>query len=91
MTQFQQSMLAVEEGQQHVPTVIFGDKEIPFHGYQLAAHIYALRIMAAGMKMKGITFRQIKTYYGLRGSSSKECLAELQKIQKIYSERAKIN
>ena len=73
MTQFQESMLAVEEGQQQVPTVIFEGKEIPFHGYQLASHIYALKIMALGMKMKGVTFTQIKRYYGLRGSSSKEC------------------
>jgi hypothetical protein len=88
MTQFQQSMLATEEGSQRVPTVIYEGKEIPFAGYQLATHIYALRIMALGMKMRGVTFTQIKKYYGLTGKSAKDCLPELQKIQKIYSERA---
>jgi hypothetical protein len=91
MTQFQQSMLATEEGSQRVPTVIYEGKEIPFAGYQLAVHIYALKIMALGMKMRGVTFTQIKKYYGLRGKSAKECVPELQKIQKIYSERAQIN
>ena len=91
MTQFQQSMLATEEGSQRVPTVIYEGKEIPFAGYQLATHIYALKIMALGMKMRGVTFTQIKKYYGLIGKSAKECLPELQKIQKIYRERAQIN
>ena len=92
MTQFQQSMLATENGTMQVPTVhTEGGSTIPFAGYQLATHVYALKIMGMGMKMRGVTFTQIKKYYGLRGKSAKECLPELQKIQKIYSERAQIN
>ena len=91
MTQFQQSMLATENGTMQVPTVSNENGTIPFAGYQLAVHIYSLKIMALGMKMRGVTFTQIKKYYGLRGKSAKECLPELQKIQKIYSERNQIN
>ena len=91
MTQFQQTMLAVENGTMQVPTVSTTEGTIPFAGYQLAVHVYALRIMALGMKMRGVTFTQIKKYYGLRGKTAKECIPELQKIQKIYSERAQIN
>jgi len=91
MTQFQQSMLATEEGQQQVPTVVFEGQTIPFHGYQLATHIYALRIMAIGMKMRGITFTQIKKYYGLSGKSAKDCLPQLQAIQEKYRELAQNN
>jgi hypothetical protein len=91
MTQFQQSMLAAEEGQQQVPTVVFEGQTIPFHGYQLATHIYALRIMAIGMKMRGITFTQIKKYYGLSGKSAKDCLPQLQAIQEKYRELAQNN
>ena len=91
MTQFQQSMLATEEGSQRVPTVIFEGKEIPFAGYQLAAHIYALKIMGLGMKMRGITFTQIKKYYGLSGKSAKECVPQLQAIQEKYREIAQNN
>lgn len=91
MTQFQQSMLATESGTQQVPKVIFEGKEIPFAGYQLATHVYALRIMAIGMKMRGITFTQIKKYYGLTGKSAKECLPQLQQMQEMYRTNSQNN
>ena len=91
MTQFQQSMLAAEQGQQQVPTVVFEGQTIPFHGYQLASHIYALKIMALGMKMRGVTFTQIKKYYGLPGRTAKECVPQLEQIQKTYRELAQNN
>ena len=91
MTQFQQSMLATENGTQQVPTVIYEGKEIPFAGYQLAAHIYALKIMALGMKMRGVTFTQIKKYYGLSGKSAKECLPQLQAMQEAYRTNSQNN
>ena len=91
MTQFQQSMLATEEGSQRVPKVIYEGREIPFAGYQLATHIYALKIMALGMKMRGVTFTQIKKFYGLKGKSAKDCIAQLQQIQNSYREIVKNN
>jgi hypothetical protein len=91
MTQFQQSMLATEEGLQQVPKVIYEGKQIPFAGYQLATHIYSLKIMAAGMKMRGVTFTQIKKYYGLPGKTAKECIPQLEQIQKTYREISKNN
>lgn len=91
MTQFQQSMLAAENGTQQVPKVIFEGKEIPFAGYQLATHVYALKIMGLGMKMRGITFTQIKKYYGLTGKSAKECLPQLQAIQEMYRTNSQNN
>jgi hypothetical protein len=91
MTQFQQSMLATENGSQQVPTVIFEGKEIPYAGYQLAVHIYALRIMALGMKMRGVTFSQIKKFYGLKGKSAKDCLPQLQQLQDMYRGNSQSN
>ena len=91
MTQFQQSMLATEEGSQRVPKVIYEGREIPFAGYQLATHIYALKIMALGMKMRGVTFSQIKKFYGLKGKSAKDCIPQLQQIQNSYREIVKNN
>ena len=91
MTQFQQSMLATENGSKQVPTVIYEGKEIPFAGYQLATHVYALRIMAIGMKMRGITFTQIKKYYGLKGRTAKECLPQLQQMQEMYRTNSQNN
>jgi hypothetical protein len=91
MTQFQQSMLAVENGTMQVPTVSTLTGTIPFAGYQLATHIYSLKIMAAGMKMRGVTFTQIKKYYGLPGKTAKECISQLEQIQKTYRELAQNN
>jgi len=91
MTQFQQSMLATENGTMQVPTVSTSEGSIPFAGYLLAVHVYALKIMALGMKMRGVTFTQIKKYYGLSGKSAKECIPQLQAIQEKYRELAQNN
>ena len=91
MTQFQQSMLATEEGSQRVPKVIYEGREIPYAGYQLAVHIYALKIMALGMKMRGVTFSQIKKFYGLKGKSAKDCIPQLEQIQNTYREIVRNN
>jgi hypothetical protein len=91
MTQFQQTMLATENGTMQVPTVSNESGTIPFAGYQLATHVYALKIMALGMKMRGVTFTQIKKYYGLKGKSAKECIPQLEQIMLAYKERSKNN
>ena len=92
MTQFQQSILATENGTMQVPTVhTEGGSTIPFAGYQLATHVYALKIMGMGMKMRGVTFSQIKKYYGLTGKSAKDCIPQLQQIQNAYREISKNN
>lgn len=91
MTQFQQTMLATENGTMQVPTVHTETGTIPFAGYQLATHVYALKIMALGMKMRGVTFTQIKKYYGLSGKSAKECISQLEAIQQKYREIVKNN
>ena len=91
MTQFQQTMLATENGTMQVPTVHTEGGTIPFAGYQLAAHVYALKIMALGMKMRGVTFTQIKKYYGLTGKSAKECIPQLEQIQNTYREIVRNN
>jgi hypothetical protein len=91
MTPFQQSLLATENGTMQVPTVSTSTGTIPFAGYQLATHIYALKIMALGMKMRGVTFTQIKKYYGLKGKSAKECISQLEQVQQAWRERSKNN
>jgi hypothetical protein len=44
-----------------------------------------------GMKMRGVTFTQIKKYYGLTGKSAKDCIPQLQQIQNAYREISKNN
>lgn len=84
MTQFEQFQQKLATGQVTAPEVSYGGKEMPFTGYQLAVHIFNLKGMALGLKFRGITFTQIKKYYGLTGRSAKECIPQLEEIQRRY-------
>ena len=86
MTQFQQALLDHSEGKLQVPTVGTASGNINYFGYQLAVHKYNLGIMAAGMKCRGITFTQIRKYYGLTGRTAKECLEQMDQLMGIYKQ-----
>lgn len=87
MTQFEQAQEQVKQGTLNTPSVSQGTKEVDYFGYQLAVHIYNLKIMGAGMKFRGITFSQIKKYYGLKGRSAKDCVPQLEQIFAEYKEK----
>ena len=91
MTHFEQAQQQAELGQLQTPKVSTATGEIPYFGYQLAVHIYNLKIMAAGMKCRGITFTQIKKYYGLKGRTAKDCVGQLEEIQMKWRMRATQN
>lgn len=84
MTQFEQALAQVREGTLNAPLVTMGNANIDYFGYQISVHHFNLKIMASGMKCKGITFTQIKKYYGLKGKSAKECLPQFQQIVDNY-------
>ncbi len=88
MTQFEIAKQQVAEGKLQPPSVGMGTengvKNIDYFGYQLAVHKMNLSIMAAGMLCRGITFTQIKKYYGLKGRSAKDCLGQFEKIMDDY-------
>lgn len=84
MTQFEQAQAQVKEGTLRTPSVSMGNNSIDYFGYQLAVHHFNLKIMASGMKFKGITFTQIKKYYGLKGKGAKDCLAQFEQIMNDY-------
>ena len=84
MTQFEQFQQKLATGQVTAPKVSYEGREMPFTGYQLAVHVFNLKGMALGLKFRGITFTQIKKYYGLTGRSAKECLPQLEEIQRKF-------
>ena len=84
MTQFQQALIAASEGKLTTPSVSTSNGNVDYFGYQLAVHKYNLGIMALGMKCRGITFTQIKKYYGLTGRTAKECLPQMEQLMKQY-------
>lgn len=84
MTQFEQAQEQVKQGQLKTPTVSTGEGQVDYFGYQLAVHHFNLKLMAKGMKFRGITFSAIKKYYGLKGKGAKDCLAQFEEIMQKY-------
>ena len=89
MTPFQQALLDHSDGKLQVPTVSTATGDINYFGYQLAVHKYNLSIMAAGMQCRGITFTQIKKYYGLKGRTAKDCLGQMDQLISNYKQALK--
>jgi hypothetical protein len=89
MTPFQQALLDHSDGKLQAPTVSTAAGDISYFGYQLAVHKYNLSIMAAGMQCRGITFTQIKKYYGLKGRTAKNCLGQMDQLINAYKQALK--
>lgn len=90
MTQFEQAQEAVKAGKLNTPNVSMGTetgvKQIDYFGFQLATHHFNMKLMAKGMAFRGITFTQIKKYYGLKGRSAADCLEQFEAIMNKYKE-----
>ena len=86
MTPFQQALISASEGKLKTPTVSTASGNVNYFGYQLAVHKYNLGIMAAGMQCRGITFTQIKKYYGLKGRTAKDCLGQMDQLISAYKQ-----
>jgi hypothetical protein len=84
MTQFQEALAAAKAGQLHTPSVSYSNKEVDYFGYQLSVHKFNLRIMAAGMKVRGLNLKTLKQYYGLKGKTAKDCLPQFEAIFTAY-------
>jgi hypothetical protein len=91
MTKFEQAIAAAKAGTLDTPSVSYGGSNVDYFGYQLAVHKYNLRIMAIGMKVRGIKLKDIKDYYGLRGSSAKDVLVQFEALMEGYQLSLKTN
>jgi hypothetical protein len=83
-TPFEIAQEQVKNGELNTPSVSTKDGNIDYFGYQLAVHKYNLGLMAKGINFRGITFTQIKKYYGLKGRSAKDCLEQFIQIVEDY-------
>jgi hypothetical protein len=81
---FDQVQQKAKAGEIQLPKVNFEGKDISFIKYQLAVHKYNLSLMACGIQSRGITFTQIKKYYGLKGRTAKDCLPQLTALVEYY-------
>jgi len=78
MTQFEQAVQAAQAGTLNTPTVSTSNGNIDYFGYQLAVHHFNLKLMAKGMSCKGVKLSDLKRYYGLKGKSAVDCLAQFE-------------
>jgi hypothetical protein len=84
-TPFELAVSQARSGQLQTPSVSYGNKQVDYFGYQLAYHIFSLKILSSGMTMRGIKLKDIKDYYGLKGKSAKDCLPQLEVIYQNQS------
>jgi len=91
MTQFEQALQAAELGTLSTPTVSTSKGDIDYFGYQLAVHHFNLKIMSRGMTCRGIRLKDLKGYYGLKGKSAADCLAQFEKLMEGYKMRYQNN
>ena len=91
MTQFEQALQAAEKGTLSTPTVSTSYGNVDYFGYQLAVHLFNLRILASGMLCRGVKLKDLKAYYGLKGKSAKECVTQFEAIVDNYKSRFQNN
>ena len=78
LTPFQQAVLQVQEGTLKAPSVNYGTKEINYFKYQISVHYYYLKLMAVGIGNKQVKLKDLKNYYGIKGKTAKDVLADFE-------------
>lgn len=84
MTQFELAVQQAKEGKLQTPAVHYGQGQIDYFQYQLATHLFNLRIMSKGMQCRGIKLKDIKAYYGLTGRTAKDCIGQFETVIEKY-------
>ena len=84
MSKFEEAIASAKEGTLKTPATFYGDKQVDYFLFQLANHKYALGLMSMGMKVRGIKLKDIKDYYGLRGSSAAAVKVQFEALMEGY-------
>lgn len=69
------------------PMTYDGKRRVDYFEFQLMEHKRILTLMAGGLFQRGVKFTDIRSYYGLKGRSAKDCLPQLEAIHKAYKAR----
>jgi hypothetical protein len=91
MTKFEMAVNQAEMGKISTPTVSYGSKQVDYFHYQLSVHHYNLRLMAIGIRFRGIKLAEMKDYYGLKGRSAADVLPQFEKIIETYKSKQQLN
>ncbi len=86
---YEQALEASKAGTLQTPDVSAETGKVDYFLYQFATHHFHLKIMAKGMKFKHHNLKTFQTYYGLKGKTFKDCMAEFEIIFNAYKESLK--
>jgi hypothetical protein len=81
---FEKAVLDHSEGKIQAPIVSMEGMKIDYFLYQIHVHHMNLKIMAGGMKMRGMNLKTLKQYYGLTGQSTMACLKDFENMMDAY-------
>ena len=87
MTQFEQALQQAKAGQLQTPTVSTTQGNVDYFGYQLAVHKFNLSLMAKGIGCRGVKLKDLKAYYGLKGRTAGDCLAQFEWLVEGYKDK----
>ena len=84
MSKFEEAIASAKAGTLKTPSVSYGGNDVDYFWYQLSVHKYNLSLMAIGMKVRGVKLKDIKDYYGLRGSSAAAVKVQFEALMEGY-------
>ena len=91
MTKFETVIQQAESGQLQLPTAHYGKNPIDYIWYQLSVHHHNLKLMAKGLKFRGIKLSELKEYYGLKGRSASDCLTQFEQVIAKFKKLSEVN
>lgn len=83
-SKFKQIIEAAKSGEMTLPSVSMNGVQVDYLEYQIIVHSFNLKLMATGLKVRGVTFTQIKKFYGLRARSAADAVPELESVKSTY-------
>lgn len=84
MSKFEEAIASAKAGTLKTPSVSYGGNDVDYFWYQLSVHKCCLSLMTIGMKVRGVKLKDIKDYYGLRGSSAAAVKVQFDALMEGY-------
>ena len=84
MTKFEQTIAQIRTGEIKAPKVYTEGGEIDYMNYQISVHLFHLKLLASGLKVRNFRLKDIRDYYGLSGRTANQMIAELSYLQQAY-------
>lgn len=91
MTKFETAIIQAEMGTLELPSVHYGKNPIDYFWYQLSVHHFNLKLMAKGLKFRGVKLSDMKDYYGIKGRSAADCLPQFEQILTKFKAQSELN